>query len=177
VAGMALVFVGQIAIRYLQPGADDATTSVSGSVTSILDETLRRSDQGGSNFVPPAINGPQDWPFAVVRTLTRPLPNEASGLLQLLSAAEMAAFLGICALSWRRVLSFPRAVVATPYLAFAVAVLFMAGLAYSSFANLGILTRQKSLVFPLLLLIPCVPVRGQAVAEPVHSERRALSRL
>lgn len=155
----AVVFVGQIAIRYLQPSADDTAAPVSESITSILDETFRRSDQGGSNFVPPTIAGPQDWPFAAVRTLTRPLPNEASGLLQLLSAAEMTAFLGLCALSWRRVVAFPRALVRTPYLAFAVAVLFMAGLAYSSFANLGILTRQKSLVIPLMLLIPCVPTR------------------
>jgi hypothetical protein len=88
------------------------------------------------------------------------LPNEASGLLQLLSAAEMTVFIGLCLVSWRRLLALPRAVMTTPYLAFAVSVLFMAGLAYSSFANLGILTRQKSLVFPLLLLIPCLPPLG-----------------
>jgi hypothetical protein len=165
VAGMALVFVGQVAIRYLQP-SDDETGSVTESVTSILDETLRRSDQGGSNFVPPTIDGPQDWPFAVVRTLTRPLPHEASGLLQLLSAAEMAVFLGLCLLGWRRLLALPRLVITTPYLAFAVSILFMAGLAYSSFANLGILTRQKSLVFPLLLLIPCLPAGRPPRDEP-----------
>jgi hypothetical protein len=165
VAGMALVFVGQVAIRYLQPG-DDETASVTQSVTSILDETLRRSDQGGSNFVPPAIDGPQDWPFAVVRTLTRPLPHEASGLLQLLSAAEMAVFLGLCLLGWRRLLTLPRLAITTPYLAFAVSILFMTGLAYSSFANLGILTRQKSLVFPLLLLIPCLPEGRPRPSEP-----------
>lgn len=168
VAGVALVFVGQIAIRYLQP-SDDTSVAVTDSITSILDETLRRSDQGGSNFVPPSIDGPQDWPFAVVRTLTRPLPNEASGLLQLLSAAEMSVFIGLCLVSWRRVLALPRAVMTTPYLAFAVSVLFMAGLAYSSFANLGILTRQKALVFPLLLLIPCVPT-------PVRSAPRGVDR-
>ena len=166
VAGIALVFVGQIAIKYLQP-SDDTNVAVTDSITSILDETLRRSDQGGSNFVPPSIDGPQDWPFAVVRTLTRPLPNEASGLLQLLSAAEMTVFIGLCLVSWRRLLALPRAVMTTPYLAFAVSVLFMAGLAYSSFANLGILTRQKSLVFPLLLLIPCLPTLGSRADDDV----------
>ena len=35
--------------------------------------------------------------------------------------------------------------------------LFTAGLAFSSFANLGILTRQKSLILPLLLILPCLP--------------------
>jgi hypothetical protein len=37
-----------------------------------------------------------------------------------------------------------------------VTTLFLAGLAYSSFANLGVLTRQKSLVFPFMLLVPCL---------------------
>jgi hypothetical protein len=46
----------------------------------------------------------------------------------------------------------------------------MGGLVYTSFANLGILTRQKSLLLPLLLLLPCLPLpperRGAPGEEP-----------
>ena len=157
-AAFALVIVGQFALRYLKPG--DEETSVGSGITAILEETTRRSDTGGSSFAPPIVSGPKDWPFAVLRTLTRPMLNEASGLLQLLSAVEMGALIGLCVLSWRRLFSVPRSILTIPYVAFAMTALFAAGLAYTSFANLGILTRQKSLVFPLLLLLPCLPLRS-----------------
>ena len=69
------------------------------------------------------------------------------------------ALLGLYAISWRRLLNFPRLIVTNPYVTFAAAAIALVGLAYSSFANLGVLTRQKSLIFPLLLLLPCLPVR------------------
>ncbi len=149
---------------YLKPG--DEETSVGSGITAILEETTRRSDTGGSNFPPIVVSGPKDWPFAVLRTLTRPMLNEARGLLQLLSAVEMGALIGLCALSWRRLFALPRSILTIPYVAFAVTTLFAAGLAYTSFANLGILTRQKSLVFPLLLLLPCLPFRSLRTGRP-----------
>lgn len=169
VAAVALVIVGQFALRYLQPREDDSAT-VSQGITAILEETTRRSDQGGSNFEPIIIGGPQDWPQAVVRTLTRPLPQEARGLFQLISAAEMAALIGLCLVSWRRLIALPRAILTVPYVAFAMTALFAAGLAYTSFANLGILTRQKSLVFPLMLLIPCLPQLRSAATELLEDD-------
>ena len=99
---------------------------------------------------------------------------EARGLFQLISAAEMAALIGLCLVSWRRLIALPRSILTIPYVAFAMTALFAAGLAYTSFANLGILTRQKSLVFPLMLLIPCLPVRTPrplAPTEPALAER------
>lgn len=168
-AAVALVIVGQFALRYLKPGDDQA--SLTQGITAILEETTRRSDQGGSNFAPPVVSGPQDWPLAVVRTLTRPLLYEARGLFQLLLALELSALIALCALSWRRVLAIPRSILTVPYVAFAMTSLFVAGLAYSSFANLGILTRQKSLVFPLLLLIPCLPLPTPThVDDPLDAE-------
>ncbi len=169
-AGFALVIVGQFALRYLKPG--DEETSVGSGITAILEETTRRSDTGGSNFPPIVVSGPKDWPFAVLRTLTRPMLNEARGLLQLLSAVEMGALIGLCVLSWRRLFALPRSILTIPYVAFAVTTLFAAGLAYTSFANLGILTRQKSLVFPLLLLLPCLPLRSLRAGSPRGTDAR-----
>jgi hypothetical protein len=153
IATAGAIAIGSAALSYLS--FDEAAEGT--SITSILDETTRRTKQAGSNFTPPSLASPLNWPYAAVRTLTRPLLFEARSAFQLLSALEMTAFVVICAVSWRRVVRLPRMFVQTPYIAFAITVVFVAGLAYSSFANLGVLTRQKSLVLPLMLLIPCLP--------------------
>lgn len=170
VALVAVVFVASLALSFLKPTRGDGEEGGMGSITAILEETTRRSEIGGSSFQPPSITNPLMWPYAVVRTLTRPLPIEASGLFQLISAAEMTVLLGMCAYSWRRLRNLRRSVARTPYLAYAVVALFMGGLVYTSFANLGILTRQKSLLLPLMLLLPCLPLpperRGSITQEP-----------
>jgi hypothetical protein len=158
VAAIGMIVVATATVRYLDPN-DGEDTGGQGldSLTSIVDETTRRTEQAGSNFAPPSLSNPANWPFAAARTLTRPLLIEARGAAQLLTAAELTVFLGLCVVSIRRVANLPRMVLRTPYVAFAMTALFLAGLAYSSFANLGILARQKSLVFPFLLLIVCLP--------------------
>jgi hypothetical protein len=144
-------------VRYLDPDEDEVSST---SVTQILEETSRRTSEAGSRFTPPSVASPTDWPAAIARTLTRPLPLEARGLAQLISSAEMMALLGLYAISWRRLLNLPRLLVTNPYVTFTVTAVALVGLAYSSFANLGVLTRQKSLIFPLLVLLPCLPVRS-----------------
>ena len=157
---LAVVGVSVLAgttVRYLAPDSDEVSST---SVTQILEETTRRTSEAGSNFTPPSVQSPTDWPLAVVRTLTRPLPFEARGLAQLVSAAEMMALLSLYAISWRRLVNLPRLLVTNPFVTFAVTAIILVGLAYSSFANLGVLTRQKSLIFPLLVLVLCLPARS-----------------
>ncbi len=156
IAGIGLILVASATVQYLNPDSDDPTAG-GASITSIIDETARRTSQAGSAFTPPSVTNPANWPFAVVRTLTRPLPMEARGLSQLIVAAEIAVFLGMCLWSYRRVLNAGLLVVKNAYMAFAITTLFLAGLAYSSFGNLAVLSRQRSLVVPLMLLLVCVP--------------------
>jgi len=164
----ALAAVGAQAIEYLSFGDDSAG---SGSVTSILGETTRRTAQARSSFTPPTVDGPQTWPYAALRTLTRPLPFEARTAFQLVSAAEMTVLVGLCLVSGRRMLALPRTIARSPFVAFALMSAFAAGLAYSSFANLGVLTRQKALILPLLLLIPCCPARTLRTARATPRQR------
>ena len=157
VALAGLSVIAQTTVDYLNPSSDEVSAT---SIGDILAETTRRTSKGsGSTFVPPAVSSPTDWPYASLRTLTRPLVIEAHGFSQLLVAAEMMALLGLSVVSWRRVVNLPRLMMTNPFVAFAMTTLFLAGLAYSSFANLGVLTRQKSLIFPFMLLIPCLPER------------------
>ena len=155
VAGVAVL--AGTTVRYLAPASEEVSST---SVTQILEKTTQRTSEAGSNFTPPSVASPTDWPVAIARTLTRPLPFEARGLAQLVSAAEMMALLGLYAVSWRRLVNLPRLLLTNPYVTFAVTAIALVGLAYSSFANLGVLTRQKSLIFPLLLLLPCLPARS-----------------
>ncbi len=170
VAGLSLIAAATV--RYLAPPSyADEESGTDNSITLILEETTRRTSQAGSNFTPPSVSNPITWPFAVARTLTRPLPFEARGLAQLISAAEMTALLAIYVVSRRRIANLPRLILTNPYVTFAVVAIFLAGLAYTSLANLGILTRQKSLVMPFLLLLPCLPERTWV--KPRETQERA----
>ena len=161
-AGLAvagLVVVAGITLRYLDPGdGGDAAVNapVSGRVTSIFEETTRRSEQGGSGFEPITIGGPQTWPYAIIRTLTRPLLHEARSFAELIPAAEMTALFALALLGWRRILNIPQQLGRTPYLVLAFLVLIMFGLAFTTIGNLGILTRQRSLIMPLFMLFFCL---------------------
>jgi hypothetical protein len=156
VAAAGLSFVASTTMRYLQFNEGTATLS-SDNLTNILAETTRRTTEAGSNFQPVVVTGPTDWPEASLRTLTRPLIIEARNLFQLITALEMTALIGLMLYAYRRLLNLPRLMFTNPYITFAMVTLFLGGLAYSSFANLGVLARQKSLILPLMLLIPCIP--------------------
>ena len=168
IAGTALVLIGNATLKFLDPSKEDATKGDATNITSILNETARRTSQAGSAFTPPKISSPLDWPLASLRTLLRPLPIEAHGAGQLFSAAEIALFIVVCALSWRRLANLPRMIFTNSFVTFAMTSLFFGGLAYASFANLGLLVRQKSLLLPLMFLIPCLP------SPPIREPRRAL---
>ena len=163
VAGIGFLIVAQVTLSYLDP-ADDAANDgvaeqevVTDRLSDIFDKVEDRTTQGGSSFEPMSVNGPQDWPFAAFRTLTRPLLFEARGLAAALPAIEMTALLLVGVVSWRRLANAPKLMLTTPYLVFAALCVVTFGVAFASIGNLGILTRQRSLVLPLLLVFWCLP--------------------
>jgi len=170
VAVAALWLIAGATIDYLNPATDEVSTT---SVSDILVETTRRTSESGSTFVPPNVDSPASWPYASLRTMLRPLPIEANGLGQLLAAAELLGLEVLCLANIRSLVRLPKRIVTTPYATFAMTTLFLAGLAYSSFANLGVLTRQKSLVFPFMLLVPCLGAARRAPAKEPGTEALA----
>ena len=174
VAGVALSFVAAFAIRYLEPGTDDTATTSTSSAVDIFAEVERRTEQGGSGFQTIKLDGPTSWPYAIARTITRPLINEARSVAELLPAVEMTALLLAGAVGWRRFVNVPHMIRRSAYVLFALSIVMMFGLAFTSIGNLGILTRQRSLVMPLLMLPWClppwVPKRSRAAeAAPVRA--------
>ena len=157
VALVGLSFVAAFAIRYLEPGTDDVSVTVSKSIGDIFEETERRSEQGGSGFETIDLNGPLSWPNAIVRTMTRPLLNEAGSTAELLPALEMTSLVLAAVFGWRRFANIPHMLRKCPYLLFALSIVMMFGLAFTSIGNLGILTRQRSLALPLMVIPWCLP--------------------
>ena len=158
VAVVGLFFVGGATLRFLnQSNSGDSTVAVTEQVTGLFATTNFRTDGGGSKFESVVITGPRDWPYAIMRTMTRPLLNEARSFAELIPAIEMTALLLLAIVSWRRLFHVLHMLRRCPYVMFALVVLGVFGLAFSSFSNLAILTRQRSLVMPLFLLPFCLP--------------------
>ena len=157
-AVVAFALAAGAALRYLDPAGegDDAAPLVD-RIDAIFSETERRTDTGGSSFARVVINSPLDWPGAVARTLTRPLITEVTNFTELLPGLEIFGLMVLAAVGWRRLVNVVMLMRRSPYLWFVIAVLVMFGLAFSTFRNLGLLTRQRSLVAPFILLLVSVP--------------------
>jgi hypothetical protein len=176
VALVALVGVAQVALKYLNPPSE-ADVSVGKQVTNVLQLTTTRTSGGGSELKPVNVTSPLDYPVAMLRTLTRPLLNEANGVATLLPAIEMTFLTVVAVFCWRRLANLPRVMLRSPYVLYAVLVCMMFGMAFSPLANLAILVRQRSLVMPLLLLLLCVPQRqraGSANTDPAAASSNRL---
>ena len=148
------------------------------SIQAELDQTTAQSAQGGSSFD----NGghslnPINYPRDAVTVLLRPFPWETSGGLQLLASLEgtaLAALLMLRFSSLRRGFARSRE---HPFLMFTWVLTGLYCIAFSSFANFGLLVRERSLVLPAVCVVLCV----KAVEEPsrpsphtpVGSRRRA----
>ena len=128
------------------------------SAGDVLDNTVARTQQGGSSFEATPVSSPLDLPAAFVSVLLRPFPWEARNIQSLAAALESA---GLVYLAWRcrdRLRGLPHLLRTRPYVAFAVTYTLLFVVAFSSFANFGILTRQRVQVFPFVLVLLALPL-------------------
>lgn len=162
---IGLVAVGRIALQFL--GETDSSGSVSSQLNSAFDRTLKNTAGGGSEFQPPSVATPLDYPVAVLRTITRPLLNEVNSVSTLIPAIETTAIIIIAAWGFRRLMALPGMLRRSPFVVYHLLVVVMGALAYSSFSNLAILVRQRSLLMPSLILILCIaPWTARTPAAP-----------
>lgn len=152
----ALVMVARATIGLLSSPGEE-TNSLSTRVSDIFQLTADRSNGGGSQLSLVSISGPLDYPGAILRTLTRPLLFEATNLATLLPALEMTFLVGLALISWRRWCSLPSLLRQHPFVLLCFMQCVMVGIAFSNFANLAILVRQRSLVLPSMLVLVCLP--------------------
>jgi hypothetical protein len=127
------------------------------SVDTVLNETNRRSSQGGSEFEAVSPMSPAGYPMAVVTVLFRPFPWEAPNSQALSAAAEGFILAAVCALSWRRLIRVPGFIFRVPFLSYCVAYSAMFVFAFSSINNFGLLSRQRTQLFPIFLVLLALP--------------------
>jgi Uncharacterised nucleotidyltransferase len=143
-------------------GIEDLSLS---SIEAELDEQTERSSQGGSQFDSGdnSLN-PINLPRGAVTVLLRPFPWETDSALQLLSSLESAILAGIIVArlaSVRAALTLARS---SPFLLYCWVLLILYAATFSSFANFGLLVRQRSLVLPALFAIIAVRANARAPA-------------
>ena len=75
-----------------------------------------------------------------------------------LAAIETTIVLALCAVSWKRLRNVPAMAFRRPYVLFCVVYTGIFAFAWSSFANLGALARQRVQVWPFVLLLLALPI-------------------
>ena len=92
-----------------------------------------------------------------MNVMFRPFPWQATNAQALVAAAEATVLLGLFVLGWRRILNGARTILESPYVIVCACytVLFVYG--FSSFANFGILVRQRVQVLPFFLVLLAFP--------------------
>jgi hypothetical protein len=146
---------------------DDSGIETDKGVTTTLNATSAQTYQGGSAFVPSLIYSPQYIPTAVATVLFRPFPFEVQNSQQLLSALEGSFLLVFSLARMTSIFRSLKSVRRQPYIGFAIGFIALFIFAFSSFANFGLLVRERTQMLPLyvaLLATPTVPKRSQTDA-------------
>lgn len=124
------------------------------AVQTELDDTTASTSQGGSSFAHGSNSlSPVTLPLNLVTVLIRPFPWEASSAFQLMAAFEgmvlgglmlyRADSLRLALRRWRR----------EPFLLYCGVLVVLYAMAFASFANFGLLNRQRSLVLPAVYVL------------------------
>lgn len=136
----------------------------SGELTAALDETTRRTTQGGSSFDPARVNSPADYPWAVFTVAFRPMPHEASNIQMTLTSVEGLMLMALMLASLRTVISMPRYSTRLSYLTFAGMYILLFTFVFAALGNFGVLARQRTQMLPFLLVIPALPVLSELLS-------------
>lgn len=129
------------------------------AVSKALERAQSQTSNAGSRFDAGRSTdlSPSKFPYAFVSVVFRPFPWEARNALSLLASVEGTLLVGLFVAGRRRVVGAVRSLLRTPYvvLCLVFSVLFVYG--FSSFANFGVLTRQRVQLFPFLLVLLALP--------------------
>jgi hypothetical protein len=160
--GVGLAAVAVVAF-ILVVQADDflerSAIETESGVTEVLRETSERTAYGGSRFAPSILESPTRTPVAVATVLFRPFLFEAHNPQALAAAVETTLILALCLFRFRWILAALGSIRRYPYLAMAFAYTGLFVLAFSGFANFGLLARERVQLLPFLLALLCLPPR------------------
>ena len=153
VLGAGLVFLAGQASNLL--GVDSYNAE---AVQTARSGVVLRTEDAGSSYTDDSTDlNPAEFPVAVISVLFRPFPWEARNAQSLIAASEGLVLLILFVVGRRRLVGAVRSILHTPYVVLCVvySTLFIYG--FSSFANFGILTRQRVQVLPFVVVLLCLP--------------------
>lgn len=153
---LVLVATGLVLLKQTERFFGVGETS-STSFSDVIDRTNTQTAQGGSSYDAARVRSPADLPAAVLTVLFRPFPHEADNAQALVASVEGLMLLCLVGASHRRLRTLPRQLRHNPFVVFATAYTLMFIIVFSSFANFGILTRQRVQVYPFVLLLLALP--------------------
>jgi hypothetical protein len=167
---VTVVLLGQMQTYLLNKGIDPQD-----GVGSVLTETTRRTNTGGSNFEAPSTGQSlARMPYAAVTILFRPFLFEAHNAQAAVTALESTLFLCLLVARRRAVLHAVRHLRQRPYVAFILVYLVLFVFAFSSIANFGILARERTQLLPFFLVLLALPApkpRRRPTAAPTRDGR------
>ena len=109
---------------------------------------------------------PLSVPQGVVTVLLRPFPWEVENSSQIIACIEWAVFAWFVVRRCRSIVASIRQMRSAPYLFFCWVMLAFFAVAFSSFSNMGLLVRQRSLMLPVFFVLiwveRCAAERPQA---------------
>jgi hypothetical protein len=164
------VFIASQTASFFERTAAIEGGSINAALSQTAEKSAEETTEAGSAFSPVTVNSPLDMGPAFVTVLFRPFPFEVGDPTGLAAAAEGMFLVGLLIVSRNRLRSIPRLVRTTPYLTYALTYLVVFVFAFSSFANFGILARQRVQAMPFLLVLIALPrfrdlvLRSDAVA-------------
>jgi len=119
------------------------------------------------------------YPRDIYYVLFDPLPITAHSTSQLIAAIENSIIVGLILLSLRQIRMVPRAAIARGYVM--MCVVYSLGFMYAiaALGNLGLIERERTMLFPFLLVSLCIPLspRGQPPRYEWELRRRDRLRL
>ena len=173
VVGIGVMLVVGVVVVSKAAAFFEVDQVTSGSVTGVLDYADQQSGQGGSEYEAVRVKSPAQFPSAFLAVLFRPWPWEAGSAQALIASAEGTLLLVLFGASLPRLIRLPRYIFQVPYVAYAVTYTVMFVIAFSSIGNFGILTRQRTQVLPMLLVLLVLPAERQRLDDytPTVEER------
>ncbi|WP_203568225.1 hypothetical protein [Aestuariimicrobium ganziense] len=150
-------------------GIDDLTAQ---GVIEEIGWASGQTAQGGSSFTPVPLTNPLGVPVAFVTLLFRPFPWESGNIQMLAQSLEGLFVLGLVVASFSRWRGVWRSLTREPYLAFSLTYVVAFVLAFSQFANFGILARQRVLMLPLVLVLLALPKATLLADRPTEEVTR-----
>ncbi len=165
--GRILVAAGLVAVSFLAVSQahsflEESAVETEQGVIRVLEQTTERTQIGGSEFNPSILESPGRAPIALITVLYRPLIMEAHNLQSAVAALEGTFLLALTVIRFRWLLAAVRSIRRQAYVGMALAYTGLFVLAFSSFANFGLLARERVQLLPFFMILLAIPPRTEA---------------